>query len=267
MNRPVLLALLLIVASAVGPAERARAQAVEPGGSANPALPEASEAARLYEEGQRYFRIADYGPAIERLKAAYLKAPLPELLYDLGQAFRLKGDCAEALSFYRRFAAAAPPGPRLERTKARIADMEQCVARGATTPAPPGGAAAIVPSVPAPAEARSRPSPPVNSSAVAASSSLLDVRDSNAAEGRIGRRRLGVAVGVAAAALAITSATFAWRASSAADEASARFVPGSTWTGASQDTERTGVLSDRVAIATGLGALLAAGVATWLYWK
>ena len=82
-----------------------------------------------------------------------------------------------------------------------------------------------------------------------------------------GWHRRGVSLAVTAAVLASASGYFAWRAGSAADQVSGSFVPMSTWTMAGRDAENTGVFSERMAIGTGVGALLAAGLATWAWWE
>ncbi len=255
-------ALTVMAACAVASGLSADAHAdVDPGQSAAPAVSATTaapptvdpEAVRLYDEGLRYFSIGEYDQAIDRLKASYLKAPLPALLYDLGQAFRLKGDCAEALSFYRRFLKTEPTGQRHERTSARIADMERCVAT-ATAQAQP-------------VDTNLKPPIPDDPSLLIGSGAPRDPAGPAPDPRQRHRRRWGIGAGAAAAVLASASGYFAWRAANAGDDVSGAFVPGGSWNSTAQDAERTGILSDRLAVATGAGALLVAGVATWLLWR
>lgn len=51
-----------------------------------------------------------YDEAIALYKKAYAAIPHPEILFDLGQAYRLKGDAEAALDYYRRYLAAEPGG-------------------------------------------------------------------------------------------------------------------------------------------------------------
>lgn len=51
-----------------------------------------------------------YDEAIALYKKAYAAIPHPELLFNLGQAYRLKGDVETALEYYRRYLAAEPSG-------------------------------------------------------------------------------------------------------------------------------------------------------------
>src|SRR5262245_57508804 len=51
-----------------------------------------------------------YDEAIALYKKAYAAIPHPEILFNLGQAYRLKGDAETALDYYRRYLAAEPSG-------------------------------------------------------------------------------------------------------------------------------------------------------------
>jgi tetratricopeptide (TPR) repeat protein len=51
-----------------------------------------------------------YDEAIALYKKAYAAIPHPEILFNLGQAYRLKGDVDTALDYYRRYLAAEPSG-------------------------------------------------------------------------------------------------------------------------------------------------------------
>ena len=233
------------------PGSAASAQLVSPDTDFPPASGpgEPADAARLYDEGRRYFDVGEYDRAIEKLKAAYLVAPLPELLYDLGQAFRLKGECAEALSLYRRYLKTEPPAARAERTGARIADMQACVAVATVPPPgalPPGTAPAAV-----------QASPDVLTQAPAGPAREAPTR----------RRRWGVWSAVAAGALAGVSGYAAWDSHRASDQVSSAFVPGGMWTDADERAQQRGIFTERLAIGTGAAAVVAAGVAAWLLWR
>lgn len=54
----------------------------------------------LYEEGLRHYNVSEYAEAIRVWKEAYLISKRPVLLFNLGQAYRLSGDCTQALTFY-----------------------------------------------------------------------------------------------------------------------------------------------------------------------
>jgi tetratricopeptide (TPR) repeat protein len=257
MNRALLIVCAAAITWSAALSERARAQLVsEPAENADATTvptspPVDQEAVRLYNDGVRDFDRGDYDRAIDHLKASYLRARVPALLYNLGQAFRLKGDCSEALSFYRRYLATDPPLQQSARTRARIADMETCVA--------PASAASLPVTPPKPAEA------PRAATFVGPmiGTAIVPIPTAPAPNHMTRRDRAGIAAGVAAVALASTSGFFAWRAAVASDDVSNNFVPGNRWDSAAQAAEHRGIWDDRLAIATGGAALLAAGLAAW----
>lgn len=219
----------------------------------DPAAPPVDpEAMRLYDEGLRHFRAGAYDDAIAALRAAYDKTPLPALLYDLGQAYRLKGDCAHALGAYQHFRATGAMGRQRALTEARIADMQRC-----SSPSGHDEATPPAPKLSAPAPAM----PPVS---VLSLSSRPD-HDGGAPKVR-SRLPAAIASG-AAVAFASASGYFAWSASKAADKVSGFFVPGGTWSDDAREADRLGRWSDSMAIATGAAALVSAGVAAWLFWR
>src|SRR5213075_2554468 len=63
----------------------------------------------------------------------------PDLLYDLAQAHRQKGDCAAALDLYRRYLASGPAEAARDRTRALIAKTERCAAPPRKDEAPARG--------------------------------------------------------------------------------------------------------------------------------
>ena len=85
------------------------------------------EARATYESGLAHFGRGEYVDAMRDLERAYQSYPAPVLLYDIAQAARLQGECAQALNFYARFLAAGPTEPLLSRAAARLADMERCI--------------------------------------------------------------------------------------------------------------------------------------------
>ncbi len=75
------------------------------GVAAQPASPDPKPApgAELYAQGKRHFDIADYPAAIASWKQAYLLSSEPLLLFNIAQAYRLAGDCAQANLFYQNY--------------------------------------------------------------------------------------------------------------------------------------------------------------------
>ena len=68
------------------------------------------EASQHVEQGRKLQEEGDYDGAIKRYRAAYRLIPHPQLLYNLGQAYRLKGDKKRALSLYKQYLDKSPEG-------------------------------------------------------------------------------------------------------------------------------------------------------------
>lgn len=86
MMRTQIFSLLLIVASTAPAFADAKA--------------DKAKAIALYDEGLRHYNVAEYPEAIAAWKQAYLLSKKPLLLFNLGQAYRLSGDCKQAMTFY-----------------------------------------------------------------------------------------------------------------------------------------------------------------------
>ncbi len=107
-----------------------------------PPTPEALERARtLSNQGRAFHDRGEYGRAVDAYEEAYVLAPSPGILFNLGQAYRLKGDCVNAALMYRAFLRTNPPAQHQEVAAAHLASVERCDATttaGATTPERPG---------------------------------------------------------------------------------------------------------------------------------
>jgi len=80
-------------------------------------------AQELFVEGRRHFDIGDYAPAIASWKESYLLSNAPLLLFNIGQAYRLSGNCAQANRFYLNYKRVEPrPKNQVELDLA----MEKC---------------------------------------------------------------------------------------------------------------------------------------------
>ena len=81
-----------------------------------------------YAKGNTAYDLREYDRAIEEFKRAYELAPAPGLLYNIAQAYRLKGDAAEALSFYRQYLQKDPAAKNRADVEKRIAELEREIA-------------------------------------------------------------------------------------------------------------------------------------------
>jgi tetratricopeptide (TPR) repeat protein len=90
--------------------------------------PEVLEAKRLYEEGNAFYRTADYDKALEAYSKAYALSAAPELLFNIAQAYQLKGPsgCEAAGRFYRRYLAQVPNAENRELVQQRLAKLGPC---------------------------------------------------------------------------------------------------------------------------------------------
>jgi tetratricopeptide (TPR) repeat protein len=85
------------------------AKSAQPG--RRPGEIDAAGAGPVHQKALAHYARGEYAQAAAAFKAAYLAAPKPELLYAIGQALRLAGDCGEALEYYRQYLR-TQPGPK-----------------------------------------------------------------------------------------------------------------------------------------------------------
>jgi tetratricopeptide (TPR) repeat protein len=250
-----------------------------------PGQPYDKERARaLYAEGLRHYNVAEYDQAIESFKGAYLVSGDARLLFNVAQAYRLKGDCEQALRFYKNFQRANPDGQSAAEAEVAIRKCEtapagDAAAGQASVPArePQTGlvgqpAAALVAPAPAMQSAASPPaiaqSPPPQPEVVAQAPpgprSRRDVRAIPAPERGAHKRTGGVIVAGAGTALVAGGLYFGLKASQRASDTAA--VTGE-WGAAEQSAENAGQRDARTGlILTGVGiaGLVAGGVLYWL---
>jgi hypothetical protein len=107
-----LLRLLLLLCIAV-PAAR--------GDEASPAV-KAKAKARI-KKARAYYEAGQYAEAITEYKGAYQLTPVPEIIFNVGQISRVKGDKAQAVVFYRKYLQEAPEGRMAGEAKKQIAEV------------------------------------------------------------------------------------------------------------------------------------------------
>jgi tetratricopeptide (TPR) repeat protein len=59
-----------------------------------------AKAKALYDEGLKHYNLAEWPDAIKAWKESYILSKKPLLLFNIGQAYRLAGDCKQAQTFY-----------------------------------------------------------------------------------------------------------------------------------------------------------------------
>jgi len=88
----------------------------------NPKTVEA-QARRHFQQGREFLDANAYAEAITEFETALSLMPLPELLFNIAQAYRLKGDAKHALQMYTRFVEVVPDGPVADEARAHIAAL------------------------------------------------------------------------------------------------------------------------------------------------
>jgi tetratricopeptide (TPR) repeat protein len=122
------LAMLLAVMLAAGPA------------LAQPAAPskaDVKKAEELFSRANQRYEAGEYATAAEDFRAAYDLSKLTALLFNVAQAYRLDGNCPEALKYYREYLVAEPQTKNRVDVEARVGQMERCVAEQEQAPPPP----------------------------------------------------------------------------------------------------------------------------------
>lgn len=196
-----------------------------------------AQAKKLYEEGLRHYNLAEYAEAIRPWKDAYLLTKRPLLLFNIGQAYRLSGDCAQAMTFYESYAREQPnPKNQGELSDAEALCREKLAAKPAPPPVTPppmtetGTAPTPLPPPP-PATAEQRPS--------------------------YRRRNVGMIVGISGLALGGAAIYFALHAGKQADALDGYR---GEWGAAQESIEARGRRDQKLAWGLGLGGAAAIGV-------
>src|SRR5438132_210620 len=78
---------------------------------AGPSDAEKKQARSHFEQGQSYYDAGAYDDALREYQAAYKIVPAPQLLFNIAQCYRLKGDKPNAIDYYQRFLEKVPNDP------------------------------------------------------------------------------------------------------------------------------------------------------------
>jgi tetratricopeptide (TPR) repeat protein len=191
------------------------------------------DAKAKYREGKVHYDLHEYDQAIARFKEAYRLFDDPVYLFNIAQAYRLAGDCPNAVAYYKSFLRGAPPEQH-GKVRETLDELEPC-------PAPARD--------PEPEPDPEPPPPPA---------------PTTTRTGRPALRLGGVisaGAGVLAGAVAIV---FAWRSRDAADQVdAARGEDPFEWTPALEALDARGRRDETLAIAFGIGgaaSVVAGGV-------
>jgi hypothetical protein len=120
-----------------------------------PARADDTERAKeLFQQGTTLFNVGEFDKAIEAWQQGYKEKPDPGFLWNIGQAYRLKGDNQKAIFFYRGYLRNSPKAANRAEVEAKIAALQKAATE--TKPAtPPVAPAPLTP--PAPSHVASPP--------------------------------------------------------------------------------------------------------------
>ncbi|MCX5743525.1 MAG: hypothetical protein NT062_13615 [Proteobacteria bacterium] len=215
------------------------------------AEPVPAKARTLAAEGLQAHAAGDYRRAIDAFERAYVLAPSGNLIFNLAQAYRLAGDCENALIMYRRFLLSGPTVEAANLAGVHLRAMERCVVQLETIPMVPLRPRPIPPSpTPTPTPTRT-PTPTPTPTMVTRTPTLTHPP---------------IVIGLAATGVAALGVglVYALDARAASRDVEALYARGSAWTDIA-DTDARGKRDTRLSIGFGIGGLLAVGGAIGLH--
>src|SRR5439155_26145528 len=77
-----------------------------------------------FSQGRAFQDAGAYDDAIREYQAAYQLTPLPLLLFNIAQSYRLKGDKRAAIEWYDKYLAADPEGPAGDEARDQVANLK-----------------------------------------------------------------------------------------------------------------------------------------------
>jgi tetratricopeptide (TPR) repeat protein len=232
------------------------------------------EAAKAkYKEGVVLYNVKEYADAIAKFKEAYKLNADPAYLYNIAQAYRLAGDCENAVSFYKTFLRDAPEGtPNVEKARKFLVELETCRTAAATTtvveePPPPPEETSTSTSTPTPTSTTTTTTTTTPTTTPAAERAI-------GAEARVGREdgspamRLAGLVSAGAGVLAAgTGVYFGLKARGAHDDLVADLAAnGGIWNDALEGREQDAQRDETVGMALTIGGAAAAVAGGVLYY-
>ncbi len=108
------------------------------------------EARAHFEAGQRHHKLGRFAEAIDEYQRAYELAPLPDLLFNIGQCYRNLKNWERAIFFFDRYLEEAPDSRDAELVRSLIAELEETIARETPPPTSTATLAEVLPPPPPP---------------------------------------------------------------------------------------------------------------------
>lgn len=111
-------------------------------------LDDVNAARTHYKKGTRAFELGHYSEAIKEYEAAYEAKDDPALLYNIGQAYRLSGNNAEALRAYKMYLHRLPEAGNADEVRGRILELQKTIDEQHAKPSIPAAPPATEPATP-----------------------------------------------------------------------------------------------------------------------
>lgn len=107
------------------------------------------------------FNLGKYDDAAKEYEAAYEQTLDPNLLFNIGQAYRLAGDRDKAITAYRSFIRSSPQSEQLRLAESKIRELERQRSKAPPPAVPPPGPQPAAPAAAPVATPVPPPAPPV----------------------------------------------------------------------------------------------------------
>src|SRR5919109_770329 len=91
---------------------------------------DSAKAKQLYEQGQTEFELGHYKDAIVKWEEAYRLKPVPQALYNMGQAYYKLGQLEEAAHAYKTMIQKLKSGKNVDLAKQRLEQVEAGLSKG-----------------------------------------------------------------------------------------------------------------------------------------
>jgi tetratricopeptide (TPR) repeat protein len=141
---------LFIAATLIFAAGRASAQSAD----------DKEKAKLLHQAGLAEYQAGRYRQAVDAFRHAYKLVPAPGILFNLAQAYRLKGDCKNARRSYKKFLKESTDAAQLALANEHLASLKCAEEQPAAAPPAPAPAPTTAPApAPQPAPAAAPPAP------------------------------------------------------------------------------------------------------------
>jgi tetratricopeptide (TPR) repeat protein len=256
------LAALTLLAALAAPAPVAHAQSDA----------QKREAKEHSDRARRFYDVGKYAEAIEEYQKGYLLTDDPNMLYNIGQCYRLTDHPEEAVRFYRNYLRRAPATAQNRAdVEAKIAaqekiseDRKRAAAAAATATTTPPAPVAVEPVPGAPAVAPPPPPPPADITPPPMTALPAPVAAPLRAPPASRSRIAGYVLVVGGGALIATAAVSGAIASKKGKDLTALSQDGGVY---DPNLQSTGKAANAVAVVTGLAGVAAAAIGGILLYR